>query len=118
MIAGLLMASLLAGADVEAQGVCSYRATDLVTRAERRCCFIHRAYAGVCIVEPAEDETCATILAYLNDPRSTGKTYCNGTQLRGGWKQVQCEEPAVVTHDSRLTTDDSRLLSDSRLPSS
>ena len=55
------------------------------------CCFSHPEYAGVCIVELAERETCASVLAYLNDPRSAGKTYCNRSDLRGGWKSVPCE---------------------------
>jgi hypothetical protein len=54
------------------------------------CCFDHPDYAGTCRVTPVEDETCASILAYLNDQRSTGKTYCMQTDLRGGWRPVQC----------------------------
>jgi hypothetical protein len=57
-----------------------------------QCCFTHPGYAGVCVVEPAKDETCATVLRYLNNPRSQGKTYCNNTTLRGGWKLVPCKE--------------------------
>jgi hypothetical protein len=37
------------------------------------------------------DETCASILEYLNNPRSVGKTYCNSTDVRGGWEPVVCE---------------------------
>ena len=55
------------------------------------CCFTHPQYAGVCVVRPAADETCGTILAYLNDDRSVGKTYCNHTDIRGGWEWVPCE---------------------------
>jgi hypothetical protein len=57
------------------------------------CCFTNRAFSGVCRVKPAEDETCATILAYLNDPRSQGRNYCGATTIRGGWQQVPCEAP-------------------------
>jgi hypothetical protein len=57
------------------------------------CCFTNRAFSGVCRVKPGENETCATILAYLNDPRSQGKTYCGGTTIRSGWQQVSCEAP-------------------------
>ena len=46
---------------------------------------------GTCEVEPAQDETCATILEYLNNPQSQGKNYCNSTSIRGGWKSVPCE---------------------------
>lgn len=55
------------------------------------CCFVNPSYAGVCSVQPDKDETCATILAYLNNPGSTGKDYCSNTSLRGGWTQVVCE---------------------------
>jgi hypothetical protein len=54
------------------------------------CCYTNPRYAGPCAVEPATGETCASILAYLNNPRSQGKTYCNSTNVRGGWRQVRC----------------------------
>ena len=57
-----------------------------------RCCFTHSDYSGVCEVEPGEDETCQSILEYLNTPMSTGKTYCGGTEIRGGWQRAACEE--------------------------
>ena len=56
-----------------------------------RCCYTNQRYAGVCKVQPAQDETCASILAYLNNPRSQGKTYCGNTTIRGGWQQVECK---------------------------
>jgi hypothetical protein len=56
------------------------------------CCFIRDGYQGQCRVTPGEDETCASILEYLNTPGTVGKTYCNNSKLRGGWKQVDCEE--------------------------
>jgi hypothetical protein len=56
-----------------------------------RCCFENPRYVGVCEVDPAKDETCASILEYLNNPQSTGKNYCNSTNIRGGWKSVLCE---------------------------
>jgi hypothetical protein len=55
------------------------------------CCFENPRYVGTCEVEPAKDETCATILEYLNNPQSQGKNYCNSTSIRGGWKAVPCE---------------------------
>ena len=55
------------------------------------CCFENPRYVGVCEVEPAKDETCASILEYLNNLQSTGKSYCNSTNIRGGWKVVPCE---------------------------
>jgi hypothetical protein len=57
------------------------------------CCFANPRYVGTCEVEPAKDETCASILEYLNNPQSQGKAYCNRTNIRGGWKQTPCEPP-------------------------
>lgn len=57
------------------------------------CCFNNRAFTGVCVVQPEADETCATILAYLNNPQSQGKDYCGKTTIRGGWQQTACEAP-------------------------
>jgi hypothetical protein len=59
--------------------------------AKEPCCFTNQRYTGVCQVTPAEDESCASILAYLNNPNSSGKGYCGGTSIRGGWQQVSCE---------------------------
>lgn len=73
------------------------RAVSLVTGEEptrRDCCFTNPAYGGVCVVEPAGEETCASILAYLNNEQSTGRSYCRRTNIRGGWRQVQCEGQA------------------------
>jgi hypothetical protein len=58
------------------------------------CCFNNPAYSGTCRVEPAEGETCGSILAYLNNPMSQGKNYCGGTKVRQGWQQVKCEDEA------------------------
>jgi hypothetical protein len=55
------------------------------------CCFQNPRYVGTCQVQPAKDETCASILEYLNNPQSAGKQYCNSTAVRGGWKIVPCE---------------------------
>jgi hypothetical protein len=57
------------------------------------CCFTNARYVGTCEVEPGKDETCAAIIEYLNNPQSQGKSYCNRTNVRGGWKQVPCEPP-------------------------
>jgi hypothetical protein len=62
-----------------------------------KCCFSNPRYSGVCEVTPGEDETCADILAYLNNQASVGKTYCGSTQVRGGWSQVECETSASTT---------------------
>ena len=31
------------------------------------------------------------MLAYLNDPKAAGKSYCSNTTIRGGWKNVRCK---------------------------
>lgn len=54
------------------------------------CCFASDRYQGVCTVIPGEGETCQTVLDYLNNPMSTGRTYCGGTKVRGGWVAVDC----------------------------
>jgi hypothetical protein len=58
--------------------------------ATRRCCLTNQAYRGVCTVTLGEKETCENVLAYLNAPNTTGRTYCNSTRLRGGWEKVPC----------------------------
>jgi hypothetical protein len=62
----------------------------MAAAARQPCCFINPQYAGVCVVQPGEGETCASILEYLNNPRSQGKSYCDNTNVRGGWTQVVC----------------------------
>lgn len=60
---------------------------------EKKCCYTNsHGYQGVCEVTPGEGETCESILAYLNNPQSVGKTYCGNTKVRGGWKNVPCEK--------------------------
>jgi hypothetical protein len=96
--AALLLATALPLAAVEPSprpsgakpGVCA--AQDADNQDPRpHCCFTNARYVGTCEVEPAKDETCASILAYLNDPQSQAKAYCNRTNVRGGWKEVPCE---------------------------
>jgi hypothetical protein len=60
-------------------------------QAKKACCFANPGYAGVCQVQPAAEETCASILDYLNNPSSSGKGYCNSTEVRGGWTRVNCK---------------------------
>jgi hypothetical protein len=68
----------------------------LALAAERpACCFTNPQYSGVCAVQPGEGETCASILAYLNNPQSQGKTYCDNTNVRGGWRQAACEKKSA-----------------------
>jgi hypothetical protein len=94
-VAALLLAGALPASGANAAGgACAAPRTALDTPTPRpSCCFTNTAYTGVCVVQPEKDETCATILAYLNDPRSQGKNYCGSTTLRGGWKSVPCEAP-------------------------
>ena len=68
---------------------CAAQAPD--TDPRPHCCFTNARYVGTCEIEPAKDETCATILDYLNNPQSQGKSYCASTTIRGGWQQVPCE---------------------------
>ena len=58
--------------------------------ATTRCCLTNKDYRGVCVVAIGESETCAGVLAYLNAPNTTGRTYCNSTRLRGRWELVPC----------------------------
>jgi len=54
------------------------------------CCFSHPDFPGTCKVTPAQGETCASILEYLNKSGTSGKSYCSNTELRGRWIQVDC----------------------------
>lgn len=65
-------------------------AVDLAT-AEAPCCFTNPRYAGTCEVIPEDDETCASILEYLNTQNSVGKSYCGNTIIRGGWEVAECD---------------------------
>jgi hypothetical protein len=60
-------------------------------RTKGPCCFSNPRYSGLCQVDPAEGETCSSILAYLNNPSSTGKSYCSSTDIRGGWARAKCK---------------------------
>jgi hypothetical protein len=66
-------------------------ATPQAEKERKPCCFKNPGYAGICKVQPAQEETCASILAYLNNPMAEGKSYCGGTTIRGGWTEVPCE---------------------------
>jgi hypothetical protein len=60
--------------------------------APKDCCFEHPNYQGTCTVTPAKDESCQTILDYLNTQGSSNKTYCGSTRIRGGWSQADCKQ--------------------------
>ena len=91
-VAALLMAASLAPADRPAAAPLDCAAPAASADDPRPpCCFENPRYVGICEVDPAKDETCASILEFLNNPQSTGKSYCNSTAIRGGWKIVPCE---------------------------
>ena len=69
----------------------SFTTTDGTALKPEDCCFVHPNYSGVCVVQPAEGETCSSILAYLNSPGTAGKAYCGNSPIRGGWAQVACQ---------------------------
>ena len=70
--------------------------TTVTTIQHTPCCFENPRYSGTCEVTPGEDESCGSILGYLNNPNSVGKNYCGNTKVRGGWSQVTCEGSASV----------------------
>ncbi len=74
-----------------AMTVATAQPAPVAVQAETSCCFTNPRFTGVCKVVPGEDETCADILAYLNNPNSVGRPYCGNTKVRGGWQQVDCD---------------------------
>jgi hypothetical protein len=72
----------------------------LVAGSAEPCCFTNDRYEGTCRVVPAEGETCGSILGYLNNPMSTGKTYCGNSKIRGGWVQVDCGTGKPMTQQN------------------
>jgi len=80
----------LAFAALAAALVMGVAASVRAVEAPKPCCFTNERYSGVCRVVPANNESCEGILAYLNDPTSAGRTYCDSTNIRGGWIQVSC----------------------------
>jgi len=66
------------------------KSQDQTPEKESPCCFVRAGYQGICTITPAEDETCASILEYLNTPGTVAKTYCGGSKLRGGWQKADC----------------------------
>ena len=64
---------------------------------QKPCCFENPRYSGTCEVTPGPEESCGSILAYLNNPNSVGKNYCGNTRVRGGWSQVACGGASAAT---------------------
>ena len=79
----LLMFSWFAFARLAAAGLAG-------AQEARPCCFVNVGYHGTCVVQPGEGETCESILTYLNTAGTVGKTYCDSSRTRGGWKLVDC----------------------------
>ena len=79
-------------------GVVAAAETDEMTTTTQQepCCFENPRYSGTCQVTPGPEETCGSILGYLNNPNSVGKTYCGNTKVRGGWSSVACEGAALT----------------------
>jgi hypothetical protein len=73
-------------------GSTAFLAQDESEDSDEVCCLENQAYEGTCTVEPEGDETCESILRYLNSPMTEGKDYCEGTNARGGWVQVECQD--------------------------
>ncbi len=61
------------------------------------CAFSNPSYSGHCKVsasatrEQTANDVCQEILACLNNVQCS-KTYCNATQIRGGWQLVSAQE--------------------------
>lgn len=91
---GLVLAAVAVAGSLIHEGIAEMNEPDAMSAASAACCFTNPRYTGVCTVVPGDDESCASILAYLNNPNSTGKAYCGGTTVRGGWQQIACEDAA------------------------
>jgi hypothetical protein len=87
----LMRFALAAGLTVASLATARVAEREQSQPSKKPCCFQNPGYAGTCKVEPVGDETCASILAYLNNPMAEGKSYCGGTTVRKGWTEVQCE---------------------------
>jgi hypothetical protein len=79
-----------------------------IAGAAESCCFANDRYEGNCKVVPGEGETCQSILAYLNNPMSAGKSYCGGTAVRSGWVQVNCKTGKSSIQQSAAGSDTGR----------
>jgi len=79
---------------LSAVGMASDDAASQTATQEEPCCFENPRFSGTCQVTPGPEESCADILAYLNNPNSVGKSYCGNTKVRGGWTQVDCDGSA------------------------
>lgn len=76
------------------------------TTLDGSCCFENPRFSGTCQVTPGQDESCGSILGYLNNPNSVGKAYCGNTKVRGGWSQVSCEGATAAAANSCSLSED------------
>ncbi len=67
----------------------------------KQCCFTNPGFTGTCQVAITKGEQCSAVLDYLNTPNSTGRSYCNNTEIRGGWSGVAC--PATEQAEGSAT---------------
>ena len=91
----VLLASSLPGTGTAAQDA---------KKPASKCCYTNPRHTGICQVTPGEGETCSTILSYLNNPNTSGKSYCGGSTVRGGWKKVKCEGEKQATCEAKPGT--------------
>ncbi len=82
-------------------------APELMTTATQSepCCFTNPRFTGICQVTPGSDESCSSILGYLNNPNSVGRAYCGNTKVRGGWAQTDCEGSAQTATEYSCPVD-------------
>lgn len=80
-------------------GTSSFAAEDEISiiTLDGPCCFENPRFSGTCQVQAGPEETCGSILAYLNNPNSVGKAYCGNTTVRGGWSKVSCQNESSNT---------------------
>lgn len=56
----------------------------------QQCCFNNFRFSGTCAARVGQNESCYTVLSYLNNINSVGQAYCGNTTVRGGWTTVDC----------------------------
>jgi len=98
MIAVLFCALCVSGVVVAAETEETATATQ-----QGPCCFENPRFSGTCQVTPGPEESCGSILSYLNNPNSVGKSYCGNTKVRGGWSSVACEGAAATIATESLS---------------
>jgi hypothetical protein len=100
----LLLGVAASGRHAEAGPAFATCATAVAAEEKAPCCFTNPSYRGVCQVQPAEDETCASIRSYLNNPMAVDKTYCDNTNIRGDWTQEACTKKQAGTSETTAPT--------------